>query len=80
MTECYSLKQFDHQDVVYFGHLDVKYFDHLDVMFFDHQDVDQPFHGIHFVSAHAQGVNHPTISIYILIDISIDNLLKNKRF
>ena len=61
MTECYSLKQFDHQDVVCF--------DHQDVMYFDHQDVDQPFHGIHFVSAHAQGVNHPTIQIlYILIN------------
>jgi hypothetical protein len=59
---------FDHQDVVYVGH--------QDVMYFDHQDVNQPFHGIHFVSAHAQGVNHPTISIYR----SIDNLLKNKRF
>ncbi len=78
MTECYSLKQFDHQDVVYFDHLDVMLADHQDVMLVDHQDVDQLFHGIHFVSAHAQGVNHPTISIYI--SRSIDNLLKNKRF
>jgi hypothetical protein len=48
-------------------------FDHQDVMLVDHQDVDQPFHGIHFVLVQAQGVIHPTISIYTC---SIDNFTK----